>query len=100
MQLNYRDILSMPEEKALLVINHSLSENLPLKCIVIGKNLKVIYHPLYGMDNYVLIWGDWLSCDPLRGSHDSQSPHIRNTCAPSCGNSALFVTKLFILCKG
>ena len=19
-----------------------------------------------------LIWGDWLSCDPLRGSHDSQ----------------------------
>ena len=27
--------------------------------------LKVIYHPLYGMNNYVLIWGDWLSCDPL-----------------------------------
>ena len=22
--------------------------------------------PLYGMNNYVLIWGDWLSCDPLR----------------------------------
>ena len=22
------------------------------------------------------IWGDWLSCDPLRGSHDSQSPHM------------------------
>ena len=39
--------------------------------------LKVIYHPLYGMNNYVLIWGDWLSCDPLRGSHDSQSPHIK-----------------------
>ena len=39
--------------------------------------LKVIYHPLYGMNNYyVLIWGDWLSCDPLRGSQDSQSPHI------------------------
>ena len=37
------------------------------------KVLKVIYHPLYGMNNYVLIWGDWLSCDPLRGSHDSQS---------------------------
>ena len=26
-------------------------------------------HPIYG--------GDWLSCDPLRGSHASQSPHIR-----------------------
>ena len=38
--------------------------------------LKVIYHPLCGMNNYVLIWGDWLSCDPLRGSHDSPSPHI------------------------
>ena len=37
--------------------------------------LNVIYHPLYGMNNYVLIWGDWLSCDPLRGSHDSQSSH-------------------------
>ena len=38
--------------------------------------LKVIYHPLYGMNNYIFIWGDRLSCDPLRGSHDSQSPHI------------------------
>ena len=41
--------------------------------IRIFRKLKVIYHPLYGMNNYVLIWGDWLSCDPLRGSHDSQS---------------------------
>ena len=32
--------------------------------------LKVIYHPLYGMNIYVLIWGDWQSCDPLRGSHE------------------------------
>ena len=23
-----------------------------------------------------LTWGDWLSCDHLRESHDSQSPHI------------------------
>ena len=28
--------------------------------------LKVIYQPLYGMNDYVLIWGDWLSCDPLK----------------------------------
>ena len=75
--------------------------------------LKGIYHPLYSMNNFVTnksklpqdgaqkcfliwgdwlsrdplieshdsqsphIWGDWLSCDPLRGSHDSRSPHIR-----------------------
>ena len=44
-------------------------------CRAIGDlPLKVIYHPLYGMNNYVLIWGDRLSCDSLRGSHDSQSP--------------------------
>ena len=86
-----------------------------LRCVNISSLLKVIYHPLYGMNNYVLIWGDWLSeghkianhpiygvigyhvtlseghkianhpiyggdwllCDPLRGSHDSQSPHIK-----------------------
>ena len=38
--------------------------------------------PLYGMNNYVLIWDDWLSCDPLGGSHDSQSPHIRKHLCP------------------
>ena len=38
--------------------------------------------PVYGMNNYVLIWGDWLSCDPLGGSHDSQSPHIRTHVCP------------------
>ena len=42
-------------------------------------DLKVIYHPLYSMNNYVLIWGDWLSCDPHRGSHDSQSPPYKET---------------------
>ena len=42
--------------------------DLDFLCILV---LKVIYHPLYGMNNYVLIWGDWLSCNPLRGSHDS-----------------------------
>ena len=42
------------------------------KCIKIGKPfcwtgqfgyLKMIYHPLYGMNNYVLIWGDWLGSE-------------------------------------
>ena len=28
-----------------------------------ASSLKVIYHPLYGMNKYVLIWSDWLSCD-------------------------------------
>ena len=67
--------------------------------VVVGTSLKVIYHPLYGMNNYVLIrgdwlscdplegshnsqWGDWLSCDSLRESHDSQSPHIMKHLCP------------------
>ena len=37
--------------------------------------LKVTYHPVYGMNNFVTnksklpqdIWGDWLSCDPHMG---------------------------------
>ena len=53
--------------------NHHLYSSLHGKIYTI----KVIYHPLYGMNNYVLIWGYWLSYDPLRGSHDGQSPHIR-----------------------
>ena len=53
--------------------------------------LTVIYQSLYSMNNCVAnksklpqdgaqvfpYIGDWVSCDPLRGSHDSQSPHIR-----------------------
>ena len=34
--------------------------------------LKVIYHPLYmlyGMNNYVLIWGDWLSEGHMIANH-------------------------------
>ena len=55
--------------------------------------LKVIYHPLYGMNSYVLILGNWLSCD-------SQSPQKENTCAPSCGNFDLFVTKISYYIRG
>ena len=29
--------------------------------------LKVIYHPLYGMNNYVLIWGDSPYNHPIYG---------------------------------
>ena len=54
--------------------------------------LKVIYHPLYSMNNFVtnksklpqmghkcfLIWGDWLSCDPpiSEGHMIAKQPHI------------------------
>ena len=67
------------------MLTHTLSDLLCNQCGTIARThvrnpseycLKVIYHPLYGVNNYVLIWGDWLLCDPLRGSHDSQSPHI------------------------
>ena len=45
--------------------------------IFIALVLKVIYQPFYGMNNYVLIWCDWLSCDPLRGSYrETIVPHL------------------------
>ena len=59
----------------------------------------MIYHPLYGMKNYSLIWGDWLSCDPLTGSHDSQSPHIRKHLCPILWRLWFNCHKLFILYK-
>ena len=40
--------------------------------IIVG--LKVIYHPLYGMNNYVLIWGDWLSCALSEGHMIANHP--------------------------
>ena len=36
--------------------------------------LKVIYHPLYGMSNYVLIWGDWLSPQVTTGHMIANHP--------------------------
>ena len=54
-------------------------------CMVRETHLKVIYHSLYNMNTFVTnksklpqdgvqvfpYMGDWLSCDHLRGSHDS-----------------------------
>ena len=58
--------------------------------------LKVIYHPLYGMNNYVLIWGDWLSCDPLRGSHDNQLPHIRKHVCPILWQLWFYLSQIYL----
>ena len=38
-----------------------------------ASDLKVIYHPLYGMNNYVLIWGDWPLCEPYK---ETLVPHL------------------------
>ena len=67
-------------------------------------------HPIYGVIGYhvthseghMIAWGDWLSCDTLRGSHDSQSPHIWGdwlSCDPLRGSHDIR-TKLFIPYKG
>ena len=42
-------------------------------------------HPIYG--------GDWLSCDPLRGSHNSQSPPYKETLVPH-----LVATLIYLSC--
>ena len=39
--------------------------------------LKVIYHTLYySMNNYVLIWGDWLSWSPITPYKETLVPHL------------------------
>ena len=54
----------------------------------------MLYHPLYGMNNYVLIWGDRLSCDPLRGSHDSQSPPYKETLVPNLVATLIYLSQI------
>ena len=51
----------------------------------------IVNHPIYG----VICYHVTLS----RGSHDSQSPHMRKHVCP-CGNFNVFVTNLFIIYKG
>ena len=55
--------------------------------------LKVIYHPLYGLNNYVLIWGDWLSCDPLRGLHDH--PIYKETLVPHLVATLIYFSQIY-----
>ena len=67
--------------------------------------LKVIYHPLYGMNNYALICIIITPYIGVIGYHVTLSEgHMihdtGNTWAPSCGNFDLFGTNLFILYKG
>ena len=49
--------------------------------------LKVVYHPLYGMENFVLIWGDMgviaYHVTLSEGHMIANHPILGNTCAPS-----------------
>ena len=60
--------------------------------VTISEGHIVDNHPIYGVINYhvTLSEGHMIANHPRKG----------NTCAPSCGNFDLFVTKLFILYKG
>ena len=44
-------------------------------------------HPIYG--------GDWLSCDSLRGSHDSQSPLIRKHLCPILWQTLIYLSQIY-----
>ena len=82
MKVRIQLFISRFESHALLADYNKIAKNKIYKSSPMSKLLKVIYHPLYGMNNYVIIWGDWLSCDSLRGLHDSQSPQIRKHLCP------------------
>ena len=57
---------------------------------------------LYGMIGYhvTLSEGHMIADHPIYGVIGYHVTLSGNTCAPSCGNFDLFVTKLFILYKG
>ena len=54
---------------------------------VTSEGQMIANHPIYG--------GDWLSCDPLRGSHDSQSSHIRKTPVPHLVATLNYLSKIY-----
>ena len=85
--LHYREFITLLERNIIIDIFQDIPLDSMTAILKIGIRislgiLKVIYHPLYGKNNNVLIWGDWLSCDSLRESHDSQSSHLRKHLCP------------------
>ena len=55
----------------------------------------MIYHPLYGMNNYVLIWGDRLSCDPIRGSQDHPITPYKETLVPHLVATLIYLSQVY-----
>ena len=51
--------------------------------VTLSEGHMIANHPIHG--------GDRLSCDSLRGSHDSHSPHIREHLCP-------FLWQLWFIC--
>ena len=60
--------------------------------VTLSEGPMIANHLIYGLIGYhvTLSEGPMIANQPIYG----------NTCAPSCGNFDLFVTKLFILYKG
>ena len=54
--------------------------------VTLSEGHMIANHPIYGVIDYHVTWAN----------HNI----LGHTCAPSCGNFDLFVTKLFILYKG
>ena len=42
--------------------------------------------------NHPIYEGDWLSCDPLGWSHDSQAPHIRKHLCPQLVATLIYLS--------
>ena len=47
------------------------------------------------MHNYVLIWGDWLSCDPLRESHDVENIY-KETLVPHLVTTLIYLSQNYL----
>ena len=56
-------------------------------------HLKVIYHPLNGMDNYILIWGD--SHVTLSEGHMIANPPYKGTLVPHIVAILIYLSHIY-----
>ena len=55
--------------------------------VTLSKGHMIANHPIYGCD--------WLSCDPLRGSHDSLSPPYKEALVPHLVATLIYFSQIY-----
>ena len=54
--------------------------------VTLSEGHMIANHPIYG--------GDWISCDSLTGSHDSQSPYNKETLVPHLVATLIYLSQI------
>ena len=55
--------------------------------VTLSEGHMIANHPVYGCD--------WLSCDPLKGSHDSQSSPYKETLVPHLVATSIYLSQIY-----